>query len=137
MTEGIGSYISSLNWSYKVTLRENGIIYHNALAKFLDNHTVEATFKNNKKKIFSSRRFLIAVGGRPFYPSIPGAEFAISSDDLFSLSSPPGKTLVIGASCLFFLFLFLFILFIYLFIYLFYYYFIIILLLFYFQFFIL
>lgn len=25
-------------------------------------------------------------------------EYAITSDDLFSLSSPPGKTLVVGAS---------------------------------------
>lgn len=38
-------------------------------------------------------------GGRPRYPDIPGArEYCITSDDLFSMPTPPGKTLVIGAS---------------------------------------
>ena len=47
----------------------------------------------------TSERFLIATGGRPRYPTIPGArEFCISSDDLFSLGHCPGKTLVVGAS---------------------------------------
>ena len=42
---------------------------------------------------------MIAVGGRPSYPDIPGArEFGTSSDDIFSLKKAPGKTLVIGAS---------------------------------------
>ena len=36
--------------------------------------------------------------GRPRYPDIPGAEYGISSDDLFSLDHEPGKTLVVGAS---------------------------------------
>lgn len=39
------------------------------------------------------------TGGRPLYPDIPGArEYGITSDDLFSLQSSPGKTLVIGGS---------------------------------------
>jgi thioredoxin reductase (NADPH) len=39
------------------------------------------------------------VGGRPQYPGIPGdKEFGITSDDIFSLKNPPGKTLVVGAS---------------------------------------
>jgi len=42
---------------------------------------------------------VIAVGGRPSYPNIPGAkELGISSDDIFSLKKVPGKTLVVGAS---------------------------------------
>ena len=44
-------------------------------------------------------KIVIAVGGRPSYPDIPGArEFGITSDDLFSMMTPPGKTLVVGAS---------------------------------------
>lgn len=39
------------------------------------------------------------MGGRPRYPSIPGArEHCITSDDLFSMRRTPGKTLVVGAS---------------------------------------
>ena len=43
--------------------------------------------------------FFPLLGGRPRYPDIPGAkEYGITSDDLFSLTTPPGKTLVVGAS---------------------------------------
>lgn len=41
---------------------------------------------------------MIAVGGRPRPLGIPGEELAITSDDIFSLATPPGKTLCIGAS---------------------------------------
>jgi len=44
-------------------------------------------------------KIVIAVGGRPSYPGIPGdKEFGITSDDMFSLKKSPGKTLVVGAS---------------------------------------
>jgi len=47
----------------------------------------------------TARNFIVAVGGRPKYPEIPGAkEFGITSDDLFSLPYCPGKTLLVGAS---------------------------------------
>ena len=46
-----------------------------------------------------NRASVLAPGGRPRYPDIPGArELCISSDDVFGLASPPGKTLVVGAS---------------------------------------
>lgn len=46
-----------------------------------------------------SKAFIIAAGGRPSVPDIPGAkENCITSDDIFRLEQPPGKTLVIGAS---------------------------------------
>jgi len=44
-------------------------------------------------------KIVIATGGRPSYPGIPGdKEFGITSDDIFSLKKSPGKTLVVGAS---------------------------------------
>lgn len=42
---------------------------------------------------------MIATGGRPTYPDIPGAkEHGISSDDIFWMKEKPGRTLVVGAS---------------------------------------
>lgn len=42
---------------------------------------------------------MIATGGRPSYPNIPGAvEHTITSDDIFWKRDNPGRTLVIGAS---------------------------------------
>jgi pyruvate/2-oxoglutarate dehydrogenase complex dihydrolipoamide dehydrogenase (E3) component len=50
------------------------------------------------ERTLTSKYFLIAVGGRPRYPNIPGAmEYGITSDDIFSLDRSPGKTLIIGA----------------------------------------
>ena len=44
-------------------------------------------------------KFVIAVGGRPRYPDVPGAkECCLTSDDLFSIPYSPGKTLLVGAS---------------------------------------
>lgn len=55
--------------------------------------------KGKGEKVLTSKYVLIAVGGRPRYPDIPGAiEYGITSDDIFSLSPEPGKTLVVGAS---------------------------------------
>lgn len=66
---------------------------------FKDNHTVVAVLKNKTEKVLNTKYVVIAVGGRPRYPDIPGAiEHGITSDDVFSLSSAPGKTLVVGAS---------------------------------------
>lgn len=57
--------------------------------------------KNGEEKLFTAKNILIAVGGRPRYPDIPGAlEYGISSDDIFSLGEAPGKTLVVGAGCI-------------------------------------
>lgn len=66
---------------------------------FKDDHTVVAVLKNKTEKVLTTKHVVIAVGGRPNYPDIPGAlEYGITSDDIFSLNREPGKTLVIGAS---------------------------------------
>lgn len=75
--------------------------YFNALGHFTDAHTVVGVTKKGEEKVFTAKNILIAVGGRPRYPDIPGAlEYGISSDDIFSLERAPGKTLVIGAGCI-------------------------------------
>ena len=98
LVNNIQGHISSLNWGYRVELREKQVTYHNALAQFVDAHTVQGTSEIKLK--FTARRIVVAVGGRPTYPDIPGGNLAISSDDIFAKETPPGKTLVIGASCM-------------------------------------
>ncbi|KGL95278.1 Thioredoxin reductase 1, cytoplasmic, partial [Charadrius vociferus] len=99
MTEAIQNYIGSLNWGYRVALREKKVTYENAYGEFVGPHTVKATNKRGVEKLYTAERFLIATGERPRYLGIPGdKEYCISSDDLFSLPYCPGKTLVVGAS---------------------------------------
>lgn len=74
--------------------------YINGLGYFKDRNTVVARMKNNTERELTANKIVIAVGGRPRYPNIPGArEYGITSDDIFQLQKPPGKTLVVGAGC--------------------------------------
>jgi thioredoxin/glutathione reductase (selenoprotein) len=99
MVNSVQDHIASLNFGYRTELRSANVTYINALAAFDDEHTVVLTDKKGAKKKATAASFLIAVGGRPKYPDIPGdRECCITSDDLFSLSKPPGRTLVVGAS---------------------------------------
>lgn len=99
MTEAVQNHIGSLNWGYRVALREKKVTYENAYGEFVGPHRIKATNNKGKEKIYSAERFLIATGERPRYLGIPGdKEYCISSDDLFSLPYCPGKTLVVGAS---------------------------------------
>ncbi|VDP56578.1 unnamed protein product [Schistosoma mattheei] len=99
MVEGVQSHIGSLNWGYKVALRDNQVTYLNAKGMLISPHEVQITDKNQKVSIITGNKIILATGERPKYPEIPGAvEYGITSDDLFSLPYFPGKTLVIGAS---------------------------------------
>jgi len=99
LVSNVVGHIKSLNWGYRTALRSVNVEYINALASFIDSHNVKAVYKNGSEKTFSARRFVIAVGGRPVYPDIPGMkEYAITSDDIFYKQEAPGKTLVVGAS---------------------------------------
>jgi len=99
MVEGIQNHIGSLNWGYRVALRDKKVDYLNAYATFEDEHTLKTVDRRGKEKIITADKFLIATGGRPRYADIPGAkEHCITSDDLFSLPYAPGKCLLVGAS---------------------------------------
>lgn len=99
LVQGVQDHIGSLNWGYRVELRTRKVQYINAFGTFTGPHTLECTDRKGTKTTITSRRFVLAMGGRPRYPSIPGArEHCITSDDLFSMRRTPGKTLVVGAS---------------------------------------
>lgn len=101
LTESIQNHIKSVNWVTRVDLRDKKVEYINGLGYFKDAHNVVAVLKNNTERVLNTKYAVIAVGGRPSYPNIPGAhEYGISSDDIFSLEKEPGKTLVVGAGCM-------------------------------------
>jgi pyruvate/2-oxoglutarate dehydrogenase complex dihydrolipoamide dehydrogenase (E3) component len=115
LVSNVQDYISSLNFGHRSECMTSGVQYYNKLVTFVDAHTVECVDRRGKKTTHTADKFLISVGGRPNYPDIPGAkevipclfflsenlflfQCCISSDDIFSLDRPPGKTLVVGAS---------------------------------------
>ena len=98
LSNNVTMYIRSLNWGYKTELNKRGVQYINGKAKFLDAHTIEGTLPDGSTKKVTARRVMVATGGRPTVLKCPGAELAITSDDIFRLGQDPGKTLVVGAS---------------------------------------
>lgn len=98
MVTEVQNHIGGLNWGYRVALREASVEYLNEFATFVDKNTITAVNKKGKETTRTAAQFILATGGRPKYPDIPGAELGISSDDLFSLPHNPGKTLLVGAS---------------------------------------
>lgn len=98
LVEAVQNHIKSVNWVTRVDLRDKKVEYINGLGYFKDPHNVVAVMKNKTEKTLNARYIVIAVGGRPTYPNIPGAfEHAVTSDDIFSLDHEPGKTLIVGA----------------------------------------
>jgi len=60
--------------------------YFNSYATFSDPHTISLDNGKGKVETVTADKIVIATGGRPSYPGIPGdKEFGISSDDVFSL----------------------------------------------------
>ncbi|XP_046530009.1 thioredoxin reductase 3 [Equus quagga] len=99
MTEAIQNHIGSLNWGYRLSLREKAVAYVNSYGEFVEHHKIKATNRKGQETCYTAAKFVIATGERPRYLGIQGdKEYCITSDDLFSLPYCPGKTLVVGAS---------------------------------------
>jgi glutathione reductase (NADPH) len=73
-------------------LEKAGVELISGKGKLLDPHTVEV---GDKK--YTANKILIAVGGRPVKPDIPGCQYGITSNEIFHLKEQPKHLVVIGA----------------------------------------
>jgi glutathione reductase (NADPH) len=69
-----------------------GAVIHDR-AEVLDPHTVKLVKEN---RTVTAERILIATGGHPFIPDIPGRELAITSNEAFHLEELPEKIVIVG-----------------------------------------
>lgn len=83
--------IQRLNGIYRNLLLDNGVTLLEGHARLCDAHTVEVDGKR-----YSAAHILIATGGWPQIPDIPGREHAIDSNDAFYLPELPKRVLVVG-----------------------------------------
>lgn len=83
--------INRLNGIYRNLLVNSGVTLHESHAKVLGPHEVEV---NGQR--FTAEHILIATGGWPQIPDIPGREHAISSNEAFFLKALPKRVLVVG-----------------------------------------
>lgn len=83
--------IERLNGIYGNLLSNAGADLINGHARIVNANTVEVD--GNK---YTAKNILIAVGGWPFIPDIPGRELAISSNEIFYLDTLPKHAVVVG-----------------------------------------
>jgi len=88
----LAAELDRLEAAYRGTLRNAGVTVHDSRAVVSDAHTVRLASGAQLR----ARHILIATGGRPFIPDIPGAELAITSNEVFHLPALPKRALIVG-----------------------------------------
>ncbi|QYZ70267.1 glutathione-disulfide reductase [Neotabrizicola shimadae] len=88
----LAAELARLEGAYRNTLKSAGVTIHDARATIIDPHTVELSTGQR----ITTAHILIATGGRPFVPDIPGAEHAVVSDAMFDLPELPKRALIVG-----------------------------------------
>ena len=83
--------ISRLNGIYGKLLKDAGATVLEARA-----HVVGANEIEVGGRVYTATNILVATGGRPVVPALPGAELAITSNEIFDLPVFPNRLVVVG-----------------------------------------
>ena len=86
------AYIGRLNAIYARNLAAKGVTHVQGVARFADAHTVEVDGRR-----MSAPHIVIATGGLPVRPRLPGAELGITSDGFFELERRPKRVAIAGS----------------------------------------
>ncbi len=86
------SELDRLEGIYRNILKNNGVESYDQRARLVDPHTVELTDGTRK----TAKHILVATGGRPVVPDFPGADLAITSNEVFHLDTLPQTMLIVG-----------------------------------------
>jgi glutathione reductase (NADPH) len=85
-------HIRKINDWYHTYLTDADIDEIKGRARFIDAHTVKVGDEH-----YSADHTVIATGGTPIIPDVPGAEHGITSDGFFELEEAPKSVAVVGA----------------------------------------
>lgn len=85
-------HVQELNGHYARYLASNKVEVIRGAARFTGPRTVEVNGTRH-----TGRHVLIATGGHPVVPNVPGAELGITSDGFFELEALPRKVAIVGA----------------------------------------
>jgi glutathione reductase (NADPH) len=85
--------IDRLNGIYIRNLKNSGVEIFQSRAVLKDAHTVHLVAENRD---VTANKILIATGGTPFMPDIPGIELAITSNEAFHLDALPKRGIIVG-----------------------------------------
>ena len=84
-------YIQNINNYWNGYVDDSGIDRIQGYARFVDAHTIEVNGQH-----YHADHIVIATGGHPFVPAVPGAEYGITSDGFFALQAQPQRVAIIG-----------------------------------------
>ncbi|MXX88882.1 MAG: glutathione-disulfide reductase [Boseongicola sp. SB0677_bin_26] len=77
---------------YRKLLTSSGVTMHDTRAQVSGPNTVEL---GDGTRV-AARHILVATGGHPVRPDVPGAALGMVSDDVFKMETLPGSMLVVG-----------------------------------------
>ncbi|AZG34196.1 MULTISPECIES: glutathione-disulfide reductase [Shewanella] len=86
------AYISRIHDAYGRGFASNKVTFLNGYGRFINNNTIEVDGEH-----YTADHIVVATGGAPTIPDIPGAEYGIDSDGFFALREQPKRVAVIGA----------------------------------------
>ena len=76
---------------YRGLMDKAGVTILDGTASFVSEQTVSVGARH-----YQASSILLATGGEPFVPDIPGHELGITSDDLFALKTLPKRLTIVG-----------------------------------------
>jgi glutathione reductase (NADPH) len=91
MVKAVNDEVTRLNGIYARMLDGSKVEVFHGHGRLVDAHTIDLG-----DKTVTADKVLIAVGGAPVKPDFPGAEYAITSDDIFTLPEQPKHLVVLG-----------------------------------------
>jgi glutathione-disulfide reductase len=91
LVNGRANYISNINQYWNSYVDDSGIDRISGQASFISDNTVDVN-----GELYTADHIVIATGGRPIVPPVPGAKLGITSDGFFALQQQPKKVAVIG-----------------------------------------
>ena len=92
LRDNVAAEVDRLNGLYQNTLDNNKVTTLLGHARLIDANTVEVAGTSH-----TAKTILIATGARPFIPDLPGAEFGITSNEVFHLPELPRRMVIAGA----------------------------------------
>lgn len=91
LVAGRNRYIADINGYWDGYVERLGLTRIDGFARFVDARTVAVGDQH-----YTADHIVIATGGRPIVPRMPGAEFGITSDGFFALEEQPKRVAIIG-----------------------------------------
>ncbi len=86
------AFVHNINEWYLSYLADAGVELIRGFGRFVDAHELEV---NGNR--YTADHIVIATGGRPQVPKLPGAEFGVTSDGFFELQSCPPRAAIVGS----------------------------------------